>query len=86
MAENVPVSGTDIRLADSARRFRRLVTGVDADGKSRFEEDAQSPHLHVMAGLGTFVYTSLWRTKGTLVETAGLCTMAFLNMLLVGLR
>lgn len=71
MAENIPVSGTDIRPADSVRRFRRLVTGVGADGKSRFEEDAPSPHRRVIAGLDTFVYTNLWRTEGTPVDNGG---------------
>ncbi|MGQ4615598.1 cupin domain-containing protein [Nocardia sp. R7R-8] len=71
MAENIPVSRNGIRPADSVQRFRRLVTGVGPDGKSRFEDDAPGVHQHVIADLDTFVYTNLWRTETTPVDNSG---------------
>ncbi|SLK14680.1 cupin domain-containing protein [Arthrobacter sp. P2b] len=71
MAENIPVSSTEVKPAASVQRYRRLVTGVDADGRSIFLEDETATDVHVIADLDTFAYTNLWCAPTTPVDNSG---------------
>jgi Cupin domain len=60
-----------IQPAASARRIRRLVTGLDADGRSAVLIDDVSPHAKVAHGTATYVATDLWRTEVTPADNSG---------------
>ena len=47
------------------RPVRRIVTGHDAQGRSKILSDAPSPHEMTLAGVDTFGVTDLWKTAGT---------------------
>jgi len=57
----------NVQLADGvmphedARRFRRLVTGVDDTGRSVFLADGETTSIQTVAGTSTFVVTNLWQ-------------------------
>lgn len=57
----------DVAPAAGTRTVRRLVTGVNADGKSEFVQDAVIPGK-VGHGVPTYVATDLWRTHTSPVE------------------
>lgn len=56
------------RPASSTRSFRRIVTGLDADGKAVFLSDGASPSVQVVANTPTFVVTNFWRHDETPVD------------------
>jgi quercetin dioxygenase-like cupin family protein len=58
---------TDVAPAESTRKVRRLVTGVDDAGKSVFLVDEVCPGK-VGQGVPTYVATDLWRTFESPVE------------------
>lgn len=43
-------------------KIRRIVTGVDANGKSIIESDGLSPHVTLLNDSGSFVCADIWRT------------------------
>lgn len=49
-------------MSDSSFHVRRLVTGLDSDGKSIIESDAPSPHVTKLNDTGSFVCADIWRT------------------------
>jgi mannose-6-phosphate isomerase-like protein (cupin superfamily) len=57
--------------APTARRFRRLVTGVDENGRSVFLSDGESPSVQVVANTPTFVVTNLWQHDSVPVDNSG---------------
>ncbi|AEA22493.1 cupin domain-containing protein [Pseudonocardia benzenivorans] len=71
MPENIPLSGRDVAVAPSVRRWRRVVTGLDADGRSTVVSDAPCPHVQVVADAPTFAMTDFWRHEKVPVDNAG---------------
>lgn len=47
------------------QRFRRIVTGHDADGQSIIVSDATSPHIMPIMDLPSFAVTDFWKTFAT---------------------
>jgi mannose-6-phosphate isomerase-like protein (cupin superfamily) len=52
-------------------RVRRVVTGHDAEGKSRFLMDALAPNVKEMASMPGLALTDLWETKGAPARNDG---------------
>jgi hypothetical protein len=71
MPENIPLSGQRIEVAPSVQRFRRLVTGLDEEGRSTIVSDEQCSHVQVIADTPTFVMTDFWRHEQVPVDNAG---------------
>ena len=53
------------------RPVRRIVTGHDAQGRSKVLSDAASPHAMTLAGVDTFGVTDLWKTTCTPADNTG---------------
>jgi hypothetical protein len=53
------------------RRFRRLVTGVDAGGKAVFLQDGETSSIQTVANTSTFVVTNLWQHTEVPVNNDG---------------
>ena len=51
---------------ESDFQIRRIITGVDQNGKSIIESDAPTPHVTVLNDSGSFVSADIWRTIGTI--------------------
>ena len=49
-------------MKDHAFRVRRIVTGLDGDGKSIILEDGPAPHLAYLNESGSCALAELWRT------------------------
>jgi hypothetical protein len=71
MPEDIPLSGRGVAVAPSVRRFRRLVTGLDAQGRSTVLSDECCPHVQVVADTPTFAMTDFWRHEKVPVDNAG---------------
>ncbi len=56
--------------ADTTRKVRRLVTGVDSDGRSTFVAD-ETIAGRVGNGVPTYVATDVWRTHESPVDNGG---------------
>jgi hypothetical protein len=69
--ENITIDAGDIAPADTVRKIRRLVTAVDADGRSYIAQDEASPHVRVIASTPTFVISELWRADAIPVDNTG---------------
>lgn len=69
MSEYSPFS-SQAEPAASARKIRRLVTGVDAEGRSAILRDEICPGK-VGHGVPTYVMTDLWRTEATPADNTG---------------
>ncbi|MGD9884222.1 MAG: cupin domain-containing protein [Reyranella sp.] len=54
-----------------AKRFRRVVTGHDKDGKSVFIADGLAPNVLEMASMPGVALTDLWRTGSAPASNAG---------------
>jgi mannose-6-phosphate isomerase-like protein (cupin superfamily) len=54
---------SDVMPAPSARKIRRLVTGLNADGRSTIVMEDVARHVAVGHGTPTYVATQLWRTQ-----------------------
>jgi mannose-6-phosphate isomerase-like protein (cupin superfamily) len=67
-ADHIPLENEGTEPAAEAHQVRRLVTAVNAEGKSYFAEDSRAPHMTVIAGNPSFVATDLWRTAQTPVQ------------------
>jgi Cupin domain len=63
--------GASVPPHESYRRFRRLVTGVDPDGKAVFVEDGESSSIQTVADTSTFVVTNLWQHTEVPVDNNG---------------
>jgi len=70
-ADHIPLANEGVEPAADAHLVRRLVTAVNADGRSYFAEDSRAPRLTVIAGHPSFVATDVWRTTQTPVQNAG---------------
>lgn len=57
--------------APGTRTHRRIVTGVDAAGRSIIEEDRDARHVQVVANTPTMVVTNLWRHREVPVVNDG---------------
>ena len=66
MADLTKVIG-DTKPAEKTAKFRRIITGHDADNKAIFIEDEICPNRFAMGGCETFVINEMWR----MVETPG---------------
>ena len=53
------------------RPVRRIVTGLNAQGRSIVASDAPSPHWMTLEGVATFGVTDLWRTYESPASNAG---------------
>jgi hypothetical protein len=71
MPENIPLSEQDIAVAPSVRRYRRLVTGLDDEGRSTVVADETCPHVQVIADAPTFAMTDFWRHEKVPVDNTG---------------
>jgi len=60
-AEHNVQLGEGVSPHNAARRFRRLVTGVNEAGKSIFVEDGETASVQTVANTPTFVVTNLWQ-------------------------
>ncbi len=58
-----PVSG-------SVTRYRRIITGENARGKSYIKVDEVCPNTQAIMGIAEFATTELWKTANTPVELA----------------
>jgi quercetin dioxygenase-like cupin family protein len=59
----------EVEPAGSTRKIRRLVTGVDGEGRSTILMDEICPGK-VAHGVPTYVATNLWRTETTPVDNS----------------
>lgn len=71
MPENIPLSAARVDVAPSVQRFRRLVTGLNVEGRSTIVSDEQCPHVQVIAETPTFAMTDFWRHEQFPVVNAG---------------
>lgn len=55
----------------AGRKVRRLVTGHDENGKSKFLSDGDAPAVLVMEKMGDLTVTDLWETYETPASNAG---------------
>jgi quercetin dioxygenase-like cupin family protein len=70
MAENL-VRSLGLTPAATTRRIRRVVTGLDDQGRSTVAIDDVSPHVSCQANTDQFVVTQLWRTTTTPADNDG---------------
>ena len=54
--------------AQVVRPIRRLVTGIDARGRSVFLSDEPAPHVMTLHGIANFGVTDLWKTRSAPVD------------------
>jgi len=66
MGDQTKVIG-NIKPAEKTLKFRRIITGHDAENKAIFIEDQMCPNRFAMGGCETFVINEMWR----MVETPG---------------
>jgi hypothetical protein len=71
MHENIPLSEERIEVAASVQQFRRLVTGLDEQGRSTIVSDELCRHVQVIADTPTFAMTDFWRHEQVPVDNAG---------------
>lgn len=71
MPENLPVSEKTREVSPEARRFRRLITGLNEEGRSTVLIDEASPHRQVIADVPSFVMTQFWRHDRVPVDNSG---------------
>ncbi|WP_299954258.1 cupin domain-containing protein [uncultured Modestobacter sp.] len=62
---------SDVAPAASTRKVRRLVTGLDAEGRSTIVLDDTGRHAAAGHGVPTYVATQLWRTESTPADNTG---------------
>lgn len=53
------------------KRFRRVVTGHDAQGQSIITSDAATPHVMPIMGQPNFAVTDFWKTFSTPADNSG---------------
>jgi mannose-6-phosphate isomerase-like protein (cupin superfamily) len=53
------------------KRFRRVVTGHDAQGQSIITSDAATPHIMPIMGQPNFAVTDFWKTFSTPADNSG---------------
>jgi mannose-6-phosphate isomerase-like protein (cupin superfamily) len=58
-------------MNDMGRRYRRVVTGHDAQGRSVILMDGESPHSFVLEKAGGLQLTELWETTSSPADNAG---------------
>src|SRR5260221_14373099 len=58
---NESVRSSTMPLARDIRRFRRIVTGVNARGQSVILSDGPSPHVMPFMGIPNFAVTDFWK-------------------------
>ncbi|MFJ9381825.1 cupin domain-containing protein [Streptomyces sp. NPDC101455] len=63
--------GAGVAPHAEARRFRRLVTGVNGAGKAVFLEDGETSSIQTVANTPTFVVTNLWQHTAVPVDNDG---------------
>lgn len=59
---------TPIAHGPEIRRFRRIVTGHDSQGRSAILSDSMSPHVMPIMGQPNFAVTDFWLTAATPVD------------------
>jgi hypothetical protein len=62
---------TKVLPSAEIRRFRRIVTGHDAIGRSIIISDATSPHIMPIMDQPNFAVTDFWKTASTPADNAG---------------
>lgn len=62
---------SEVRPADSTRRTRRLVTGLDEAGRSTIVLEDEGRWARAGHGVSTYVATDLWRTSTTPADNTG---------------
>ena len=58
-------------MTNSRRRYRRVVTGHDAQGRSVILMDGESPHRFVVEKAGGLQLTELWETTSFPADNSG---------------
>jgi hypothetical protein len=71
IAEHQVQLGGGVAPHGAARRFRRLVTGVDDAGHAVFVDDGECSSIQTVAGVPTFVVTNLWQHREVPVQNDG---------------
>ena len=54
-----------VKPGPEIKRFRRIVTGHDAQGRSVILSDQASPHVMPIMGQPNFAVTDFWKTAST---------------------
>jgi mannose-6-phosphate isomerase-like protein (cupin superfamily) len=70
VADYNPFSG-DVQPAPSTRKVRRLVTGLDAEGRSTIVLEDVARHAAAGHDTPTYVATQLWRTEASPADNTG---------------
>ena len=52
-------------MSTSLAPVRRIVTGIDANGRSYIAEDGVSPAMHTIEGRAGYRNNNIWRTVGS---------------------
>jgi hypothetical protein len=60
---NTSVQSSKMTLAPEIRRFRRVVTGLNASGQSVILSDAASPHIMPFMRMPNFAVTDFWKAQ-----------------------
>jgi quercetin dioxygenase-like cupin family protein len=63
---------SEVEPAPTTRRVRRLVTGIDAEGRSTIVLEDEGRWAKAGHGVPTYVATDLWRTSATPADNTGL--------------
>jgi len=68
MSSTQPDMTQQVPIADTVVRYRRIVTGNAADGKSVILSDEICQNIKAIMGVGTFATTELWKVDETPVN------------------
>lgn len=64
-------SSAKVAPGSEIKRFRRVVTGHDAQGQSIITSDAATPHVMPIMGQPNFAVTDFWKTFSTPADNSG---------------
>ena len=62
---SVSTTASKVLPGEEIRRFRRVVTGHDANGQSIIMSDATSPHIMPIMDQPNFAVTDFWKTSSS---------------------
>jgi naringenin degradation protein FdeH len=68
---SVATAAAKVLPSEEIRRFRRVVTGHDANGHSIITSDATSPHIMPIMDQPNFAVTDFWKTFSTPADNGG---------------
>jgi hypothetical protein len=68
---SVATAAANVLPGPEIRRFRRIVTGHDANGQSIIVSDATSPHIMPIMDQPNFAVTDFWKTVSAPADNSG---------------